>query len=93
MSTERETPYLQLVAERNELAKALWAVRVLDRWSKYDGPQRGQWYVCQLGVCALHKQPQDIHPPRFFEGPTPDAARIAAAEALVAEDPTLGEGL
>jgi hypothetical protein len=30
---------------------------------------------------------------QIFDGPTPDAARIAAADALVAEDPSLGEGL
>jgi len=28
-----------------------------------------------------------------FRAPTPDAARIAAAEALLKEDPSLGEGL
>ncbi len=75
--------------------RALWAVRVLDRWalsskrrnvpapSRYKGAPSSvtaEWFCAPTpGTCGF--------------GPTPDAARIAAAEALVADDPTLGEGL
>lgn len=61
-------------------AQALADVRALDtEWSCYDGPHRGRWYVVQGNVVALHKQPQDVYRPWFFDGATPDEARAKAA--------------
>jgi hypothetical protein len=67
-------------------ARAIWAVRVLDarglRWQcvDYHGPYAvdpSKRYRCEVGTQAA------------YEAETPDAARIAAAEALVAADPSL----
>jgi hypothetical protein len=63
-------------------ARALWAVRVLDAWSKWRGYQ---WTIntsrptteCQLHMPSV----------RFFDGPSPDAAREAAALAVWPELP------
>ncbi len=76
-------------------ARALWAVRVLDRWAK--GSKALEWRVtdCSEQVCCTLQRTVNggqVADTDYY-GPTPDAARIAAAEALVAEDPTLGEGL
>jgi hypothetical protein len=80
------------IAKLQADARALWAVRVLDRWTRYEGAQTGRWYVVQCCVVVLHAVSR-VNPAtgseRYFDGPTPDAARIAAAEALVAEDPSL----
>jgi hypothetical protein len=78
--------------------RALWAVKVLDKWAKA-GPgmrevrtfcsvnQRAATHLYEYGAkSAYHYSPL---PGTVYD---PDAARIAAAEALVAEDPTLGEG-
>ncbi len=71
-------------------ARALWAVRVLDRWAERDkgkpGAEYPQPYEAENGWFFLLRG-------RRLWGATLDVARIAAAEALVAEDPTLGEGL
>ena len=74
-------------------ARALWAVRVLDAWCARDDARyivfglqwSGKSYYCSLRSAAMDKG--------TFRAPTPDAARIAAAEALLKEDPSLGEGL
>ena len=76
-----------------ELEKAAWAVRVLDRWAarvafrKYVMEWDGETWecVCVEANCSRRLMRMSSHLLR----PTPDAARIAAAEALVAEDPTL----
>jgi hypothetical protein len=71
-------------------ARALWAVRVLDAWQvRYPDNHAFATYIAAHGDwrCGSHSYYQSGN------GKTPDAARIAAAEALVAEDPTLGEGL
>lgn len=68
--------------------RALWAVRVLDRWAA-----RGQVPFSTLpntGTATRDRGAwESFSCERMYFGPTPDAARIAAAEALVAEDPTL----
>lgn len=67
---------------------ALWAVRVLDAWAKYNGPQTGCWYVTQGSMVALHRQAfGKTVPPQYIDGDTPDAARLAAAEAVWPELP------
>jgi hypothetical protein len=72
-------------------ARALWAVRVLDRWAERNAERAlspEQADPVTSDVWAVFESGEII-----ATGATPDAARIAAAEALVAEDPTLGEGL
>lgn len=67
-----------------QLREALWAVRVLDAWAKRErlrapSPCRHAdgigWFIHARGYIK--------------DQVSPDAARIAAAKALVAEDPTL----
>ncbi len=77
-------------------ARALWAVRVFDalgrRLVKVNGPYTGGVSPCLIqlgGGFSAHWLGCGNQPVRESE----DAARIAAAEARVAEDPTLGEGL
>ncbi len=69
-------------------ARALWAVRVLDahaRKEQLDSPYVPEWVGDQYKLDV-----EDRHGPEWlFFAPTPDAARIAAATALVAADPTL----
>lgn len=68
-------------------ARALWAVRVLDALAgRSDGRS---WRTTHNGQSCECMFPGHV----ARSGPTPDAARIAAAEALVEEDPSLGEGL
>lgn len=81
-------------------ARALWAVRVLD--ARLAGmPDGCGWEVSKCSVGYYVEFTDGTR--AALDGPwdrtlevdcmTPDAARIAAAEALVAEDPSLGEGL
>ncbi len=72
-------------------ARALWAVRVLDRWAK--GSKALEWRVtdCSEQVCCTLQRTVNggqVADTDYY-GPTPDAARIAAAEALVKDDETL----
>ena len=79
-------------------ARALWAVRVLDAWSDRNpgelSPTTGKRPlrpdVEESG--AVHRVAGEycvwIGSATYW-GPTPDAARIAAAEALIAADPSL----
>jgi hypothetical protein len=62
--------------------RAAWAVKVLDAWAERIGKScapcpdgDGHWFIPTLASC--------------FTAASPDACRIAAAEALVASDPTL----
>jgi hypothetical protein len=81
-------------------ARALWAVRVLDRWAGLD-PKPIVGRSCRgYSIDRLTRPKQwrcrimGLRPAlREYLAATPDASRIAAAEALVAEDPTLGENL
>lgn len=80
-------------------ARALWAVRVLDAWAcKHEHVKVGRniamWEMVRLTgptewAVRLYEGKWVYH----HKGPTPDAARIAAADALLAEDQSLGEGL
>jgi hypothetical protein len=80
-------------------ARALWAVRVLDAWASRDderyvsfGPQYGGPSPGNLGghYCSLRRNDhRDAELREGYFGTTPDAARLAAAEALVAADPSL----
>lgn len=79
-------------------ARALWAVRVLDRKHARLRAERGSIYTDGPHVVALSSGRFVV----IFWGSaqykldsraTEDAARIEAAEALVAEDPTLGIGM
>lgn len=64
-------------------ARALWAVRVLDAWAESNG---GWWQVDTFltpglkGWTCEYSAPRDKRGVR--SGPTPDAARLAAAEAV-----------
>ena len=76
-----------------EALRALWAVRVLDAWTDHTGlrapsPER----VSQAGPNAWHvaTQPGKGLTRRHYHGATPDAARLAAAEAVF---PDLPEGV
>lgn len=78
-------------------ARALWAVRVLDRWRK-QGIGKRRWTMTEAydydGIISAHC----CHVAwgdgdKDYAGDSEDAARIAAAKALVAEDTSLGEGL
>ena len=89
------------IAKLEADARALWAVRVLDRWaaeSRGYHRVRGNWNASLYAVrgegsCGCQLMSEEGHEGRTFLGSDQDAARIAAAEALVAEDPSLGEGL
>ena len=66
-------------------ARARWAVRVLDAWAEE--------HICSyivaptIGIqCAWNVY---LSPEYVYRSDTPDAARIAAATALVAADPSL----
>ena len=79
-------------------ARALWAVRVLDAWRKAlhgrrveESTHSDTCSLCELwdneqgfGVTEFGLRVQEAH-----TGADPDAARIAAATALVAADPSL----
>jgi hypothetical protein len=80
-----------------QLREALWAVRILDRWAARD-PVSHCWFVkprvgylyCWLSVTFTPSHDvgrRSWGTPHF--GPDENSARIAAAKALVAEDPTL----
>ncbi len=71
-------------------ARALWAVRVLDNEARQrgidEGPYRPHWTGDGWEIVAWSGELCD----RILERhATPDAARIAAATALVAADPSL----
>lgn len=70
-------------------ARSLWAVRVLDRWAELTRSLNwASWPDCGpngYGCCVTFIDDTT----RDYYGPTPDAARTAAAEALVAEDASL----
>lgn len=71
------------VATRDN-ALALWAVRVLDAWALASATKKYRaWWECDpdQNECDL------VYPGgrKSFDGPTPDAARLAAAEALAPE--------
>lgn len=75
-------------------ARALWAVMVLDAWAKKH--MRRAPSPCFMGASWALSVPIRVpggSETRTFHGGDADAARIAAAEALVAEDPSLGAGL
>jgi hypothetical protein len=74
-----------------ENARALWAVRVLDAAEQAPYGCRYTWTYGVEVKMLLVTYPSGAR--RSFEGDTRMAARIAAAEALVANDPSLGEGL
>jgi hypothetical protein len=83
------------IAKLEADARALWAVRVLDRWAERSRFKR---YTCSRAdtapyLCQRFWMVGDEKRVAQHFAPTPDAARIAAAEALVAEDPSLGDGL
>lgn len=68
--------------KRQADARALWAVRVLDAW-QLARPHRG-YMTSPLGVTLYGTAERATYHDR-----DPDAARIAAATALVAADPSL----
>lgn len=75
-------------------ARAIWAVRVLDRGARAHNRRPTAPLPCLRDVDGLFRHTGEF----LIEGAagrfgSEDAARIAAAEALVAEDPSLGEGL
>jgi hypothetical protein len=81
-----------LQAELRELKRALWAVQVLDAWAGQHVGSGGRlpmnwalWPDCglQAGCCVMWSDETT----RSFYGPTPDAARLHAAEAVWPELP------
>jgi hypothetical protein len=86
--TNERVPRYGLVGE---LREALWAVRVLDAWAERH-IRRAPSPVCLVderwSVAVPIRVPGGSET-RAFYASKPDAARIAAAKALVAEDPTL----
>lgn len=74
-------------------ARALKAVRVLDAWAaKHASPLGVNSH--DIGCSGNGERWAVFIGERKFEhAGSPDAARIAAAEALLAEDPSLGDGL
>jgi hypothetical protein len=76
--------------------RALWAVRVLDRWAEKTG-ETASHDTCRKPIgtwwCTVWQGYEGDDDAQHYKADSADAARIAAAEALVAEDPTLGEGL
>ena len=77
--------------EMQKLIKRDWAVSVLDRWARR--PSAISWGVVLTDApaesCWMCSAAWDEGTTARHYGPTPNAARIAAAEALFAEDPTL----
>jgi len=74
-------------------ARALWAVRVLDAYTRkhaYPFGENDHTVKCS-GTGDVWRVLLGSW--EFPAASTPDGARIAAAEALVEEDPSLGEGL
>lgn len=72
-------------------ARGLWAVRVLDAWqaANPDAHAFATCYLRDLPIPARKWKCVSFSHPGMFFGPDPDAARIAAATALVAADPSL----
>ena len=61
--------------------EALRVVRVLDAWAKeYERRAPSPTWVCPIWSVVFPATAKS--PMRFFEGPTPDAARKAAADAI-----------
>ncbi len=75
-------------AQREADDRALWAVRVLDRWS--DKHLTSDAYSTRKRPGERHGCMSRSHAKKYW-GDSYDAARIAAAEAMVAQDPTLEE--
>lgn len=68
--------------------RKLWAVRVLDSWADREHPRQAGYTPFECG--QTYRQVVIADGRRtYHDGVTRDAARIAAAKALVAEDPTL----
>jgi hypothetical protein len=61
----------------NALMLRDWSVRVLDAWTHY-----GRWWLQQLALVQLVTTRDGKETTQNFEGDTPDAARLAAAEAV-----------
>ncbi len=81
----------ELIRKVTKLERRDWAVRVLD--AKFGTSWHMSTRDITHTVWGMGYEPGDQVPKRIASGLTIAAARIAAAEALVAEDPTLGEGL
>jgi hypothetical protein len=90
-STEAARVLRDTVGKLEADARALWAVRVLDAWASKPGLC---WKLeCSHGSYRVtHWSAYDSEHGLLGGGPTPDSARIAAAKALMAEDPSLGHG-
>lgn len=69
------------------VARRDWAVRVLDAWQRLN-PDAHAFATCYLPDLPIPawKCVSSSHPGVFF-GPDPDAARLAAAEAVLPELP------
>jgi hypothetical protein len=89
--TERTALY-QAVTKLEADARALWAVRVLDAAAYHLARLCYTRFSAGYGWRTEYEHNHVPVAGHDFSA-TPDAARIAAAEALVAEDPALGEGL
>lgn len=67
-----------------EALRALWAVRVLDAWRKVDRCRSVREFLDQSEHVHLFEGTAYV---RGSYGPAPDAARLAAAEAVFPELP------
>lgn len=85
------------VAKIEADARALKAVRVLDAWAATKRGNRWQLKNYSDDVApaywVVNAYDDEYESECEWAGPAPDAARIAAADALLANDPSLGEGL
>lgn len=68
------------------------AVAILDRWAR-NGSQYKCWTALDGRGCCELIPDMPRAGARYHYGETTDVARAAASKALLAEDPTLGEGL
>lgn len=78
-----ETSVVQLALDLRDAHDALWAVRVLDAWRRLTRNRR-RWYMSADG-CVIELSWGDYT--RSFDFADPDAARLAAAEAVFPELP------
>ncbi len=85
---QRVVPYVPAESRQAD-ARALWAVRMLDEWAE----SRAAWYTVTpdyMGEWRCTTYPDgEVPGAKHYFGQTPDAARIAAAEALVVAHPEL----
>lgn len=77
-----------LARARQPESEAAWAVRALDAWRRNEPLVRQYTIGSRFGMVLVTLERQGVFL-QSWTGDSEDAARIAAARALAAEDPTL----